>query len=62
MTRHRWPTEFLAGDETLSPIEDEAVPTAKWGPCHSCGCRGFKSTPRKDNICGDCSHHWEMHY
>lgn len=35
---------------------------AKWGPCHSCNCRGFMSRPQKDNICGTCGHHWEMHY
>jgi len=41
-------------------VEDAAQ--AKWGPCHSCSCRGFRSRPAKDNICGDCGHHWEMHY
>lgn len=41
---------------------DRSATEAKWGPCHSCGCRGFKSRPQKDDICGECGHHWEMHY
>lgn len=31
------------------------------GACNSCGCRGFRSTPKKDDICGDCGHYWQVH-
>lgn len=47
-------------DENLAILAE--APHAKWGPCHSCSCRGFRSRPAKDNICGDCGHHWDMHY
>ncbi len=37
-------------------------PRADWGRCHSCNCQGFMSTPKKDNICGTCGHHWSRHW
>ena len=31
------------------------------GACRSCGCKGFRSTPKKDDVCGDCGHYWQVH-
>ena len=31
------------------------------GGCKSCDCTGFRSTPKKDDVCGYCGHYWAMH-
>ena len=64
MTRHIDSRSLERGACELLEASEAQVSNivAKWGPCHSCNCRGFMSRPQKDNICGTCGHHWEMHY
>jgi hypothetical protein len=37
-------------------------PQSDWGRCHSCDCKGFTPTGKKNNICNTCSHHWSRHW
>ena len=31
------------------------------GRCKACDCRGFKPTGKKNDICADCGHYWQIH-
>jgi hypothetical protein len=40
----------------------ESPPRCDWGRCHSCSCKGFTPTGKKNDICNTCSHHWSRHW
>jgi hypothetical protein len=45
-------------DDQWTPSQ---YPGAGPGRCSACDCRGFKPTGKKNDICADCGHYWQIH-
>ena len=55
-----WAVGAIGALTDTSPLAT-ATPSAGWGRCRACDCRGFKDTGEDFRICAGCGHEWTEH-